>query len=197
MHGFAIAQTLTSQARTMQCGSPRWAPPQTPELTMKHIRPSCITLATSSLLIVAACAGSPSGSLGSMGSMGAMGSMSNPTKTLSAQLSGASEVPVVTTNAAGRVEASFNPSSNLLTWKITYSDLSGTATGAHFHGPAMEGQNAGVVIPVTAPLTSPISGSATLTPSQAADILAGKWYVNLHTAANPNGEARGQVSVAP
>lgn len=28
-----------------------------------------------------------------------------------------------------------------------------------------------------------------------ADLMAGKWYVNLHTAANPNGEVRGQVAV--
>ena len=72
---------------------------------------------------------------------------------------------------------------------------------AHFHGPAMPGQNAGVVVainapinaPLNTPLTSPISGSATLTPSQVEEIMAGKWYVNLHTAANPNGEVRGQV----
>lgn len=158
---------------------------------MKYIRPAFTTLAISSLLIVAACASSPSGSMGSMGSMSASA------KTLSAQLSGTSEVPVVATDAAGQVQASFNPSNNLLTWKITYSGLSGSATGAHFHGPAMAGQNAGVVVPISAPLTSPISGKATLTASQAADLMAGKWYVNLHTAANPNGEARGQVNVAP
>ena len=111
--------------------------------------------------------------------------------------SGASEVPSVMTDATGIVEASLGSGTNVLTWKITYSGLSGPATGAHFHGPAMAGQNAGVVVPISAPLASPISGSATLTPAQAADLSAGRWYVNLHTAAHPNGEARGQMGVGP
>jgi CHRD domain len=40
---------------------------------------------------------------------------------------------------------------------------------------------------------SPIEGTATLTENQAADLLAGKWYANIHTAANPGGELRGQM----
>jgi hypothetical protein len=101
------------------------------------------------------------------------------------------------TGAAGMIEATLSSSSNVLTWKITFSGLSGPVTAAHFHGPAMAGQNAAVVVPIGAPLVSPISGSTTLTPAQAADLTAGKWYVNLHTAANPSGEARGQVTVSP
>ena len=99
------------------------------------------------------------------------------------------------TEATGRVEAGLTAGSKVLTWRITYPGLSGPATGAHFHGPAMAGQNASVVVPISAPLASPITGSATLTPSQAADLTAGKWSVNLHPAAHPNGEARGQVNV--
>ncbi len=38
-----------------------------------------------------------------------------------------------------------------------------------------------------APVTSPLEGSATLTDAQAADMMAGKWYVNVHTAANKGG----------
>lgn len=121
-----------------------------------------------------------------------------PTSTaLTARLTGASEVPMVMTDATGTVEATLTPGSNLLTWTVTYSGLSGPAMAGHFHGPALAGQNAGVVVPIGGPLASPITGSATLTPSQAADLTAGKWYVNLHTAANPNGEARGQVSIRP
>ena len=121
-----------------------------------------------------------------------------PTSTaLTARLAGASEVPAVMSDATGTVEATLTPTSNVLTWKITYSGLSGAATAAHFHGPAMAGQNAGVVVPITGNLASPIVGSAVLTASQAADLTAGKWYVNLHTAANPGGEVRGQVSVRP
>ncbi|OIQ70334.1 CHRD domain protein [mine drainage metagenome] len=42
--------------------------------------------------------------------------------------------------------------------------------------------------------TSPAEGSATLTDAQAADLMAGKYYINVHTAANPTGEIRGQVT---
>ena len=120
----------------------------------------------------------------------------NPTA-MTARLAGSSEVPAVTSDASGMVEASLDSDNQVLTWKITYSGLSGAATVAHFHGPAMAGHSAGVVVPIPGSLASPITGSATLTPSQAADLIAGKWYVNLHTAANPNGEVRGQVSVRP
>ena len=49
-------------------------------------------------------------------------------------------------------------------------------------------------MPAAAPLTSPIKGEATLTDAQAADLAAGRWYFNVHTAANPPGEIRGQVA---
>jgi hypothetical protein len=81
-----------------------------------------------------------------------------------------------------------------LTWKLTYSGLSGPATAAHFHGPAEAGKNAGVKVPIPNATSSPAEGSATLTDEQAADLTAGKYYVNVHTAANPGGEIRGQVT---
>ena len=83
-----------------------------------------------------------------------------------------------------------------MAWTVNYSGLTGPATGAHFHGPAAISENAGVVVPLTGSLASPITGSATLTDAQAADLMAGKWYFNVHTAANPGGEIRGQVNVA-
>ena len=64
---------------------------------------------------------------------------------------------------------------------------------AHFHGPAEPGKNAGVAVPIT-PATSGSEGSATLTDAQTADLLAGKYYVNVHTEANKGGEIRGQVT---
>ncbi len=72
--------------------------------------------------------------------------------------------------------------------------MTGPVTAGHFHGPAAAGANAGVVVPFAGSLASPITGSATLTDAQIADLKAGKWYVNLHTAANPGGEIRGQVN---
>ena len=115
---------------------------------------------------------------------------------MSARLSGANEVPPTATSASGSVEASLDKKSNELSWTVTYSGLSGPATGAHFHGPAMPGANAGVVVPLTGGMASPMKGKSTLTAAQAADLLAGKWYMNVHTTANPGGEIRGQVNAA-
>ena len=110
---------------------------------------------------------------------------------MSATLNAASEVPPKASSGTG--EAKINLSGNTLTWTVTYSGMTGPVTAGHFHGPAPVGSNAGVVVPFAGSLASPITGSATLTDAQIADLKAGKWYVNLHTAANPGGEIRGQV----
>jgi CHRD domain len=109
-----------------------------------------------------------------------------------AELQGSQEVPVVSGNGSGNAELTHDTATKKLTWKVTFGGLSGAATAAHFHGPAEPGKNAGVVIPI-AGATSPMEGSATLTDAQAADLMAGKWYVNIHTATNKGGEIRGQV----
>ena len=109
-----------------------------------------------------------------------------------ATLSSAAEVPANTSAGSGSMQATLNKSTNVLSWKVTYAGLSGPATAGHIHGPALPGANAGVVVPFTS-AASPIEGSATLTPAQIADLMAGKWYANVHTAANPGGEIRGQV----
>ena len=115
--------------------------------------------------------------------------------TYKATLSGAQEVPPTTSKATGTVDATYDSAAKKLSWKGSYADLTGAATAAHFHGPAEPGKNAGVEIPV-APIASPFEGSATLTDSQAADLMGGKLYFNIHTAASPNGEMRGQVMMA-
>jgi hypothetical protein len=110
---------------------------------------------------------------------------------MQAELKGASEVPPVQSSATGTIEASFDTATRALTWQGTHSGLSGPATAAHFHGPAEPGKNAGVAVP--SPAASPVKGSATLSEAQATDLMAGKYYFNVHTAANPGGEIRGQV----
>lgn len=116
--------------------------------------------------------------------------------TYKAALTGASEVPANETKGTGEVSATYDPASRTLNWKGSYAGLTGPVTAAHFHGPAAAGDNAGVLIPVTAP-ASPFEGSAPIDEAKAADLAAGKLYFNVHTAANPKGEIRGQVLRAP
>jgi Cu/Zn superoxide dismutase len=109
-----------------------------------------------------------------------------------AALNGAAEVPAKTTDGKGTATATLDTAAKTLTYTVEYSGLSGAATAAHLHGPAAPGANAGVVVPFSAAAT-PIKGTATLTDAQIADLEAGKWYANVHTAANPAGEIRGQL----
>jgi hypothetical protein len=114
----------------------------------------------------------------------------------SAKLSGASEVPANASTGGGTLEASLDKATGMFSWTVNYEGLTGPAKAGHFHGPAAAGANAGVALPFTGSVDSPIKGSATLTEAQMADLMAGKWYVNLHTTANPGGELRGQVMPA-
>ena len=111
-----------------------------------------------------------------------------------ASLTAAAEVPPVDSKATGTVTATYDPASKKLTYAVDYKDLTGPATGAHFHGPADAKANAGVVVPVNGAVTSPIKGEATLTDAQAADLQGGRWYFNIHTDAHKPGEIRGQVT---
>jgi hypothetical protein len=120
--------------------------------------------------------------------------MAADTTALSAKLFGASEVPANSSPGSGSMEATLDKQTNVLNWTVTYSGLTGPVKAGHFHGPASAGANAGVALGFSGSVESPIMGSATLTPAQVADLVAGKWYVNLHTAANPGGEVRGQVT---
>ncbi len=112
--------------------------------------------------------------------------------TFKADLKGASEVPPNTTAGGGSVTATYDSDSKKLSWKGTYSGLTGPATAAHFHGPAPSGKNAGVMVPIS-PNGPSFEGSATLSDAQAKALMDGDMYVNVHTAANKGGEIRGQL----
>jgi hypothetical protein len=116
------------------------------------------------------------------------------TVALKADLQASSEVPAKTGSGHGTLTATLDTDSNELKYQVTYEGLTGPAVAAHFHGPAEPGVNAGPQIPIAKPLASPIEGKATLTPEQTKDLLDGKWYFNIHTAQNPGGEIRGQVT---
>ncbi len=116
------------------------------------------------------------------------------TVNLKGSLNASQSVPPTNSNGTGNLQATYDTATKQLTYTVTYSGLTGNATAAHFHGPADPDKTAGVVVPVQGSVASPIKGTATLTDAQASDLLAGKWYFNIHTEANRPGEIRGQVT---
>ena len=122
-----------------------------------------------------------------------------------AQLSGANEVPAVASGATGT--ATFTLSGRTITYVVTVNGLSGNAAASHIHLGAA-GTNGGILFPFTAAavqtgqvasgtidLNQPvsngpnsISGDSLLTLFNTSGV-----YTNVHTAANPNGEIRGQI----
>ena len=99
----------------------------------------------------------------------------------------------ITSTGKGTGTFTLDPATKALTYNVTFEGLTGPATAAHIHGPAEPGANAGPVAPL-AGTASPLTGTATLTDAQVAELNAGKYYVNVHTGANRGGEIRGQIT---
>ncbi len=110
-------------------------------------------------------------------------------------LDGGQEVPPVMTDGRGSAVVELDRAAGMIKWDIEFSDLSGPATAAHFHGPAEPGVSAGVRLGIhaTSGTASPMIGEAAISPSFAQEVVDGLWYVNIHTAMHPGGEIRGQV----
>jgi hypothetical protein len=114
----------------------------------------------------------------------------------SVALSGAEEIPPVQTAGSGVADLTYDPATRTVTWTVTCNGLSGTATMVHFHGPASRGEKGAVQLWLSkqgSVVEGRVAGQATLTPEQADQFTAGRWYVNVHTQTNPGGEVRGQV----
>jgi hypothetical protein len=79
-----------------------------------------------------------------------------------------------------------------LIWRITYTGLSGPATSAGIHM-APAGHNAPAAFPMCAPCAPISQGSMTVTSDQATSLLGNSAYVQVATAAHPDGEIRGQI----
>ncbi len=67
---------------------------------------------------------------------------------MKATLNGASEVPANTSAGKGTADIDYDAATKKMSWKLTYSGLTGPATAAHFHGPAEAGKNAGVAVAI-------------------------------------------------
>ena len=99
----------------------------------------------------------------------------------------------------GSATMTFDDSTIVFAWDISWGGLLGTETVMHFHGPADPSMNAGVQVNFGAisGTTSPSIGSTTIDNAQAADLLNDLWYINIHTDQFPGGEIRGQVLLIP
>jgi hypothetical protein len=129
---------------------------------------------------------------------------------MSASLSGAEEVPPVTTDATGTATYTYDHDTHTLHYQLDVNNIT-DATAAHIHLGDV-GASGNVVAPLfpTDEYTAPFSGSGTLTQGDitSADLvndlagmsveelvcqmLMGHTYTNVHTTANPMGEIRGQ-----
>jgi hypothetical protein len=96
---------------------------------------------------------------------------------------------------SGTASLIFDDVSNNLNWDVSWSGLSGSTTVAHFHGAAAPNQNAGVQVDFFAlgGFFNPSVGDAIIDAGQAADLIAGLWYVNVHSTTFGGGEIRGQI----
>src|SRR5574341_231925 len=115
---------------------------------------------------------------------------------LRATLAGSAEVPgPADPDGSGKAVITFNPGQNMICWKITVSDITLPATGAHIHK-----AKAGVAGPIVVPLSPPdasgkSSGCTSATRAEIKDIMhhVNEYYVNVHTTDYPAGALRGQL----
>ena len=113
-----------------------------------------------------------------------------------AALTPSAEVPPTKSTGSGEATVTLDTATREITWNVTFKGFSSAVTAAHIHGPAAEGKNAGVVVPLGNAPTSPIHGSKKLTSEQEQQLEAGMYYINVHTKNNPSGAIRGQLMKA-
>jgi len=123
-------------------------------------------------------------------------------------MTAAQEVPANSSSALGIMDVSYTKETRLLTWSVTWSGLTGPVSLMHIHGLAPKGYSAAVVYNIITPSNGLATPNATLYPAtgkfsgtmladgfvvKEQDLLNGLYYMNIHTAANPGGEIRGQI----
>jgi hypothetical protein len=117
-----------------------------------------------------------------------------PRPRFDAALNGGNEVPPTTSTGRGEMTADYLPATKILHWSLTLRGLSGPVTWAFICGPDGVGNDNAELVPINLELeggTHP--GAVTVTDQQAADLIAGRWYVNVKTEKFPNGEIRGPL----
>jgi hypothetical protein len=123
-------------------------------------------------------------------------------------MTAANEVPANGSTALGIMDIAYSKETRLMTWSVTWSGLTGPVSLMHIHGLAPKGFNAGVIYNIITPSNGLATPNPTLYPAtgkfngtvladgfiiKEQDLLNGMYYMNIHTAANPGGEIRGQI----
>jgi len=113
-----------------------------------------------------------------------------------AVIDGLQPVPPSGSPGTGFGCVALNPDGTI-SFHITFSGLLAPEVATHFHGPAPAGENAAFLMDL--PMGSPKVGTTVaLTPAQQADLIAGLWYINIHSELlHTGGELRGQVLMSP
>ena len=117
-----------------------------------------------------------------------------PSTVFVANLNGGQEVPPTNSTATGMATLVLSNDEKSARLSLSFSGLSSAQTDAHIHGPAPAGVTAPVLFPL--PLGQVNDFEIALTPSQAADLKNGLWYVNVHSSTFPSGEIRGQFQTS-
>ena len=122
-----------------------------------------------------------------------------PVTRFSSKLGARAEVPRATgvpAGAAGTFTLTLiDKEKYSVTWKLTFSKLSGKAVAAHIHR-GKPGKAGPVLVALCGPCKSGQTGKASVTEAAGNAIKSGGAYVNVHTAKNAGGEIRGQIAKA-
>jgi hypothetical protein len=117
-------------------------------------------------------------------------------------LTGAQQVPPVSSPGTGTGSVALNAAEDLLIVNMSFSGLTSNASMAHIHGPAAAGANANILFDFAGVTPAATSGSIpqqifSITPAQVAELKAGLYYFNIHTTNFGGGEIRGQIGAGP
>ena len=134
-------------------------------------------------------------SLGALGACVVLSALSHAQLVyFSSTINQAQETPPTGSPATGVGCVTLDTSTNIISYNVTFTGLLGTQTAAHIHVGA-PGVAGGIIVGI--PNGSPSTGTAALTPAQAATLTAGNYYFNIHSTVFGGGEIRGQILPVP